>query len=220
MGIYKYFTDEAHARLLIERGEMMFKSLSSFRILEDGGNRGDPHDAALNHGQPGGLQAFRENGEPFVLAQRFHAAARGNEIFVFCASNHLSERIAERLGQFCVEIEDPNDLVSRLRQRANPQSKIDYEHVIFGPVDYRPDGRPPGVDWALPERLILTKPEHYKWQDEFRLALGQRSALDVHAVDLHLLGNGAAPPLPIAPVPGPIFIRIGRLNEAARLHAF
>lgn len=218
MAIYKYFTEEQHAQALIQKGEMMLKPLSSFRILEDGGNRGDPHDGALNHGQPGGLQAFRENGEPFVLDQNFHAAARGNEIFVYCASNHISGEIAEMLGRFCVEINDPDILVRRLRLRAQPQSKIDYEQIICGPVDYRPGGRPPGIDWALPERLVLTKPEHYRWQDEYRIAIGLRNALDVHAVDLHLLAEGAAPPLPVGPVPAPIFIRLGALEEAVTLH--
>jgi hypothetical protein len=218
MAIYKYFTEEAHAQALIKKGEMMFKPLSSFRILEDGDNRGDPHDGALNHGQPEGLQAFRENGEPFVLDQNFHAAARGSEIFVYCASNHLSDEIAEKLGRFCVEINDPDILIRRLRLLAQPDSKIDYKHVICGPVDYRPGGRPPGVDWALPERLVLTKPEHYGWQDEYRIAIGQRNALDVHAVDLHLLADGAAPPQPAGPVPAPIFIRVGPLGEAVALH--
>lgn len=218
MAIFKYFTEEKHAQLFIKKGEMMFKPLSSFRILEDGGNRGDAHDGALNHGQPGGLQAFRENGEPFVLDQNFHAAARGNEIFVYCASNHLSHVIAEKLGRFCVEVNDPDVLVHRLRLRARPGSKIDYEQIICGAVDYRPGGRPPGVDWALPERLVLTKPEHYEWQDEYRVAIGLRHALDVHAVDLHLLAEGAAPPPPAGPVPGPIFIRLGSLNEAVTLH--
>ena len=218
MAIYKYFTEEAHALALINEGELLLQPLSHFRRLEDGGNRGDQHDAALNHGQPGGLQAFRENGEPFILNNNFRAAARGSEIFVYCASNQLSAEIAEELGHFCVEVDDPEILVHRLRQRARPASQIDYERVVAGPVDYRPGGRPPGVDWALPDRLVLTKPEQFVRQDEYRIAIGRRNAFDVHAVDLHLLAEGAAPPLPVEPVPAPIFIRVGPLGNHAKLH--
>ena len=82
-------------------------------------------------------------------------------------------------------------------------------------MDYRANDRPPGADWALPERLALTKPESFAWQDEYRIAVPTRGAFTVEAVDLH---SGDEPP-PIAKVAAPpVILKVGNLANHAVLH--
>lgn len=217
MAIFKYFTDEAHALALINKGELMLQPLSHFRGREADGVRGDPRDGILTYAPQGGLVMNMADGREIILeGGSFNSSVNQNNIFVYCASNQLSAELAEKFGTFCVEIPNPEILVQRLRARAHPTSKFDYEQVVCNTVDYREHDREPDADWALPEKLVLIKPPAFAWQDEFRIAFGTRGTMDVENVGLTIQTGPAAP---IAePVPAPIFLRIGALNDVVTLH--
>lgn len=219
MAIFKYFTEEAHALLLINRGELMLQPLSHFRGREADGVRGDPCDGILTYAPKDGLVMNMEDGRVITLeGGSLNSSVNQNDVFVYCASNQLSADLAEKFGAYCVEIPDPDILVRRLRARAHPASQFDYEHVVSGKVDYREHSREPGVDWALPERLVLIKPEDFAWQDEFRVAVGTRNTMNVENVGL-TIQTGTAPTV-FEPVPAPIFLRVGKLAEMAKLYRF
>lgn len=219
MAIFKYFTDEAHALALINMGEMMLQPLSHFRTREADGVRGDPSDGILTYTPQGGLVMNIHDGRVVTLeGGSFNSSVNQNDIFVYCASNHLSADLADKFGAFCVEIPDPQLLVRRLRMRAHPNSQFDYEQLVCDKVDYREHSREPGADWALPERLALIKPESFAWQDEFRIAVGKRGTMNVENVGLTIQ---TGPAVPISqPVPAPIFLRIGVLTDLVILHRF
>lgn len=219
MAIFKYFTAEAHALALINKGELMLQPLSHFRGREADGVRGDPRDGILTYAPKDGLVMNMEDGRVIKLeGGSFNSSVNQNDIFVYCASNQLSAELAERFGSFCVEIPDPDMLVKRLARRAHPSSQFDYGQLVSGPVDYREHSREPGADWALPERLVLIKPEDFAWQDEFRIAVGKRETMNVENVGLTIQTGPAAPIF--EPVPAPIFIRIGKLAGLVTLHRF
>ena len=67
MAIFKYFTDEAHALALINKGELMLHPLSHFRGREADGVRGDPHDGILTHAPQGGLVMNMQDGRVITL---------------------------------------------------------------------------------------------------------------------------------------------------------
>jgi len=219
MAIYKYFTEEAHALALIKKGELMMQPLSHFRGREADGVRGDPLDGILTYAPKDGLVMNMEDGRVITLdGGSFNSSVNQNDIFVYCASNQLSAELAEKFGAFCVEIPDPDVLVRRIKMRAQPTSQLDYEHVVCGKVDYREHSRKPGADWALPERLVLIKPECFEWQDEFRIAVGKRDTMNVENVGLTIQTGPAAPAFNA--VPPPIFIRLNSLADVVTLHRF
>ena len=197
----------------------MLQPLSHFRGREADGVRGDPRDGILTYAPKDGLVMNMEDGRVITLeGGSFNSSVNQNDIFVYCASNQLSADLAERFGSFCVEIPDPDVLVRRLRLRAHPTSQFDYKQLVSGKVDYREHSREPGADWALPERLVLIKPENFAWQDEFRIAVGKREAMSVENVGLTIHTGPAAPIF--EPVPAPIFLRIGKLADLVTLHRF
>jgi hypothetical protein len=219
MAIYKYFTEEAHALALINKGELMMQPLSHFRGREADGIRGDPRDGILTYAPHDGLVMNMADGRFITLeGGSFNSSVNQNDIFVYCASNQLAAELAEKFGAFCVEIPDPDILVRRLKLRTDRTSQFDYEQVVSGHVDYREHSREPGADWALPERLVLIKPVDFQWQDEFRIAVGKRDTMKVENIGLTIQTGPASPVL--EPVPPPIFLRVGKLADLVTLHRF
>jgi hypothetical protein len=219
MSIFKYFTEEAHAFALIDKGELMLQPLSHFRAREADGVRGDSGDGILTYAPPGGLIVTKQDGSVITMAGwSFNSSVNQNNIFVYCASNQRSANLAQKFGAFCVEIHDPAALIERLKRRATLKSKLDYDQIIYGNVDYRDHSREPDADWALPERLVFIKPEAFAWQDEYRIAVGTRDSMNVENVALTLQTEAAtAEP---EKVPPPIFLKVGGLADHATLHRF
>lgn len=220
MPVYKYFTEEAHALRFIHDGQMMWKPLSFFRVIEDEEVRGDAKDGILIHTHDGGLVINKQNGEQVVIENGFFTSSvNADDIFVFCASKDLSEDIAKRFNSpFCVEVVDTDHLAERLRGRACATSKIDYAQLVSGDMEYRPPLQPAEADWALPEKVVFIKPQLFAWQNEFRIALPKRGAFDVHNVNLTIqIGEFPRPP---APTQKPIFIEVGHLGAIANLYRF
>lgn len=193
--------------------------VSYYRALEeDQGARSDPQDGKLIYAPVGGLRLYKVDGAIVNLeGGRFDASVHQDKIFVFCASNQLSEELAREFGNFCVEF-DPDCIIHCLKRRANSKSHLDYERIVSGKVIYRPNDIEPGPDWALPEKLVLMKPEGFARQDEFRIAIGKRGAFEVENVVLTLqIGRAAAE---AASRHGHINLKIGRLEEVSKLHVF
>lgn len=126
-----------------------------------------------------------QDGTSRAFGGSFNSSVKEDDLFVLCAANQRSSKLAEEFGRFCVEI-NPDRIVSGLKGRAHPTSQLDYEQIVCGKVKYRCREKEPGPDWALPENLILIKPESFKWQDEYRIAIGRRNALTFQNVNLTL----------------------------------
>jgi hypothetical protein len=221
MPIYKYFTAEAHARSFLRKGTMLFRPLSYFRAIEDGEIRGDPHDGTLTYAPSNGLEIMKEDGTKVVLeGWHFASSAKHEDIFVYCASNLLSAELATKFeSPFCVEIFDPEAIVARLKRRAHASSQLDYKQTIHSRVDYREIGRAPAADWALPDKLAFIKPARFSWQDEYRIVIGRRGAMEVQNVAV-TLQSGSATTTSGQPFQSALKLEIGSLAEFAQLHRF
>lgn len=216
VAIFKYFSEEAHARAFIDRGKLLMRPLSYFRALEEDGGRADRRDGILTYAPAGGLELNMSDGKKVTLEDgSFNSSVQQNDIFLFCASREYSVELTEKFGRFCVEI-DPDYLVRRLKQRAHPSSKFDYENIIHGTVEYRTYDRVPGVDWALPEKLVFIKPEDFSAQSEYRIALGKRGAFAIENVALTLQTGPCT--TSVKPEQSHIILPIGGLKQAATLH--
>lgn len=216
MTVFKFFSHEAHARAFMA-GRLLLRPLSYFRALEaEEGGRGDGRDGVLTYALPDGLPLTFQDGRIEHFQGSFISIPR-QHIFVLCASNQLNPDLTASFGGFCVEFE-PEVVTTRLRGRASRSAGFDYDEIVGGAVDYRANHRPPGVDWALPERLALTKPEGFVWQDEYRIAVPTRGAFAVENVDL-VLQQGEEPGR-VAPVPPSVMLKVGSLRDHAVLHRF
>ncbi len=179
MSLFKYFANECHARALVRKGEMRFGSLAYYRGIEDGGVRGDPRDGMLHYAPAGGIEITMVADGRKLTGTAFTTAAES--MFVYCASNDISVERAKDFGQFCVEIADPDAIVRRLQARASASSRLDYGRVHMGATEYRPLDQIPAADWAFPERVVLIKPPDYAGQNETRIVLPLRAAVQKSA---------------------------------------
>lgn len=220
MAVFKYFTEERFAKALIGKGEMLLRPLSYFREYEDGGVRGDRSDGILAYAPPAGLQINKQDGSVLIIeGGRFTSSARQDDIFVYCVSKTLSPDLAREFGPFCVEIPDPALLVRRLNARACRTSRLDYAQILSGNVEYRKADREAGADWALPEKLAFIKSENFGRQDEFRVVVGKRGALDVENVECKI-ETGPAAANAAKPGQDKLVLYVGKLDGVARLHCF
>lgn len=218
--IYKYLSEETHARALIEKGELYLRSLAYFRNYDDGLVRGDPDDGKLFHQPERGLTLTQTDGERVSLPSgwRFKASVRAEDIFIYCLSLERSEALAEKFkSPFCVEIRSADALFSRTKSSVRLRARLDRQ-VYRGKVDYRSLTIAPGGDWALPEKVALIKPEAWCWQAEYRMVVGRKGAFAVEKVDL-ALENGPVD-LTADAAGNPLILRVGDLSRIAQLHRF
>lgn len=200
---------------------MRFNSLAYFRAYEDELVRGDPDDGKLQFKPADGLTLTKSDGEIVHLpSHRFRSSIRAEEIFVFCASGHRSEKLAQRFeSAYCVEIKNPVAFLGRIRSGVRLRSRLDRRHVYAGPIDYRSMEAEPGAAWALPEKVAFIKPPGWSWQDEYRIVIGNKGAFDVENVELALeTGSQGAEAGGVKP--DPLTMNLGNLAHIAELHRF
>lgn len=105
-----------------------------------------------------------------------------------------------------------------MRRSVRLRSQLARKQFHYGPVDYRGVEVIPSIDWALPEKIGLMKPEEWDWQREFRILVGKKGAFDVENVRM-ALETGPQPVAPIANHP-PLVLTVGDLSRDTRLHRF
>lgn len=196
------------------------QTLANFRGYEDADIRRDRDDGRLRYGPVNGLPiqfADNEVNEPWQ-GWRFTSSVKEHHIYVYCLSTEKSLDLARRFeSPFCIEIFKPPTFLGRLARRVRLRSAFD-RRLLHNLVDYRDAEQPPGVDWALPERLAFIKPTDWSWQCEYRVVAARKGALAVENVELTLQA-GPQPNAPAANDP-PIIIRVGDISDCARLHRF
>lgn len=222
MPLFKYFTEEEHARALIEKGQIFARSLSYFRTFEDELVRGDPDDGKLQYEPDDGVFITKANGEVVAMPRgwRFRASVRAEDIFVYCLSTELSGEIADKFEcRWCAEIAEPHMLLGRIARHVRMRPKFDRRGIYSQRVDYRKLNVRPGVDWALPERVAFIKPEGWAWQKEHRIVFGRKGAFSVENVELALETKGSQIALADAHN-DPLILHVGDISRFTALHRF
>lgn len=217
--VYKYLSEECFALSLIENGQVFMQTLATFRGYEDEDIRRDPDDGRLRFRPDGGLPVHFEGRQPEVW-ERWRAtfSVKSEEIFVYCLSTVRSEELAERFNsRFCVEIQNPINLISKIRNAVRLRSTMDRK-VYFKKVEYRAEQAPPGVLWALPEQVAFVKPVGWAWQNEFRVVVGKKGVFADHNLDMRL-ETGIQPLAP--PVDNdPLILTLGSMARVTKLIRF
>jgi hypothetical protein len=216
--LIRYFS-ELNARAFVERGEVLFRSLSYFRDYEDQGVRADEHEGTLVHLPSDGLRITRvDTGELIALPHRLESTAREDDIFVYCLSTELSDAIAERFqAEVAVEVVEPSKFLARVRSALSLRSRIRSDELVYQPVRYYEWHEPPIVDWALPERIAMRKPKLFEWQREFRFAVPVGEAFQVENVSVKLVPLNF-PRIHRTTQHPEMLLKLGNLSKICRVH--
>ena len=91
--------------------------------------------------------------------------------------------------------------------------------LAFGPINYYEQKDPPIVDWALPERIALSKPASFCWQQEYRFAFSVNGAFDVEKVTVRLVTEPRSR-MPRAAAYPQRTLKLGNISGLCRIHEF
>jgi hypothetical protein len=179
---FKYFSKMEYADAFLA-GNVFCRSLRYFADYEDGQVRGDTNEGTLAHSDASGLMINNlTQGRPMLLpGGTFKATVKQGDIFVFCLSMSLTERIWNDFNSVvCVEVHNKRMFLQRVREAAESGGN----EVYTGQVGYRDVATPPKHIWALPEKVSISKLVDFKWQDEYRIVFGHPEVFAVNNVDL------------------------------------
>jgi len=222
--LYKYYSERKWANAFLD-GEVLFRSLSYFRDLEDNNVREDQNEGTAIFRPEGGLIVNNlTQGKTFTLpGHAFESAANQQEIFVFCASRLLSDELREKFrAVVCVEILDIGKFCDRI------EAALPARATFPGPtgrtrigqrVEYYQETEGGNRRWALPDVIATSKLDSYSWQDEFRLVFSLTDALGFEKVDVRLVhGDSRTTPTQAEHHCYPVKAR--SLHDICRLHEF
>lgn len=219
LSLYKYLPEQ-FVNTFVNEGAILFRALSYFRDYEDAQVRGDDFEGTRIHRPTSGLEiTMTKTGERIVLPHSFEAAANEDDIFVFCLSTSLSPDLAEQFqANTCVEINCPIKLISGVRAALARRPSIKNKMLVHDKIKYYAPEQPPIVDWALPERIAMSKLNSYEWQNEYRLAFSTNGAFDVENTRLRLVtGERRHPKSTYHPQS---ILKIGSLARVCKIHRF
>ena len=218
--IFKYLPSK-YIKALVERGDLLFRSLSYFRNYEEMQVRGDRHDGKRLYKPAHGLEITKtETGEKLMLPGTLESSVRDRDIYVFCFSHQRSALLAKEFdADACVEIHDPLALLSKVRSALILRRWVKHARLLHGRVDYYSPMNPPFAEWAVPERMVMRKTIDYSHQEEYRLAFARGDALRVNNVHTQItIGSSQTQPT-LAGHPEH-FLRLGRLANICTVHRF
>jgi len=216
--LIRYFS-EKNARAFVEKGEVLFRSLSYFRDYEDNAVRSDEHEGTLVHLPSDGLKVtLVDSGKSIALPHKFESTAKEDEIFVYCMSTELSQYIGQRFkADVAVEIIDPVKFLSRIRSSLSLRRRLRANQLVHQPVRYYEWHEPPIVDWALPEKIAMCKPKSFAWQSEYRFAVPAGDAFRVENVSVKLVPLDGKH-LPRADSHPQLLLKLGNISKLCRVH--
>ena len=218
--LYKYLPAK-YVQAFVREGAVLFRSLSYFRDYEDAQVRGDEFEGTRLHRPQSGLEiTLAASQQTIVLPHSFESSANEDDIFVFCLSTVLSSDLAAQFqASACVEIHNSARFIAGVRaallRRPSSKSKL----LVHGEVKYYTPDQPPIVDWALPERIAMSKLSVYIPQHEYRLAFAVNDAFRVENTQLRLVSPGERRRPRLTSHPERIF-KLGSLASICTVHRF
>lgn len=221
--LFRYLPEE-YATSFIKRGEVLFRSLSYYRDYEDDNIRRDEFEGTKVHLPHDGLKLTKiESGEVVSLPHRFESTANEDEIFVYCLSALCNESLAKDFKtKTCIEIVKPMIFIGLIRNAIERRSSIKNKQLTHGLVNYYLPSDPPLGDWALPEKIALSKLSlpSFTRQKEYRIAFAVNRAFDVYNVNTKLvLQNEQRDKNKYKNYPEKVF-KLGDLSKICKVHRF
>jgi hypothetical protein len=203
LALYKYLRFD-HGIAMIERGEIMFSTLSWFQAIEDP-DRGDGLEGTHKYFPVGGPEVTRtaRDGKPHppvtmrLPSQSIQSKAKGRD-HIFIYSTSMLRGLTKWPETVCVEIFDPAKLVARLRTGLRRLPAAKPGTLIYDRVGYYAVSDPPGSVYALPHMITMHKRVDFQDEQEYRIAFGTRAdVFDFEHVDMAIVGEGVRSPRPM-----------------------
>jgi len=226
--LYKYLP-LAYAQAMIERGALVFSTLSWFQNFEDH-ERGDEFEGTHKYFPVGGLEGTRteRDGKPhppvtFKLPNdSLQSKAKGRDhIFIYSTSlrSGLTQFSNPTTPSLCVEIYNPMMFFTRLRAVLQLTPGAKPQTLIHDTVNYYSVADPPGNVHALPDRLVMNKHERFRDQHEYRFAFGRkRDVFDFENVEYQLVRDRSRQPRQILNERDHrMLVKVGSLADCCRL---
>ena len=203
------------------KGTVLFRSLSYFRDYEDAQVRGDEFEGTRLHRPQNGLEiTLTATQQKVVLPHSFESTANEDDIFVFCLSTVLNADLAAEFdSSACVEIQNPNKFIAGVRAALLRRPSIKNKMLVYGEVKYYTPTEPPIVDWALPEKIAMSKRSEYIPQQEYRIAFAVNDAFRVENTSLRLVSPGERR-RPRATSHPERLLKLGSLAKLCKVHHF
>ena len=218
--LYKYLP-EKYVDDFVRKGAILFRTLSYFRDYEDAQIRSDEFEGTKLYRPRTGLEiTLSATQQKIVLPHTFESTAKDDDIFVFCLSTIYSEELAKQFqSTTCVEITDPLKLIAGIRSALSRRPSIKDKMLVYGEVNYYIPEEPSIVDWALPEKIAMSKLNFYAPQHEYRIAFSINDAFRVENTSLRLVppGNRKLPRTNFHPEK---LLKIGNLSKSCTVHRF
>lgn len=172
----------AYARALVERGEMMWSTLTFFQNELDP-TRGDPDEGSHRYFPVSGLEVTRHERDGRPDRAQFSLSGHGSQIkafkchhiFIYSTTFDPQLAIGAAASRACVEIFDPAIFYRRIGRAVAVHPKARLDRLIHGEVRYWSPEDPPGAIWALPHLLAMHKHISHKDDREYRFAFGTRA---------------------------------------------
>lgn len=220
--LFRYLPEE-YLDAFVKRGEILFRSLSYYRDYENDGVRGDHFEGTRVHRPDDGLKAIDASGKPIIFLpnQNFESKADEDHIYVSCMSTECEADLATKFRtNVCVEIQNTDRFIERLAKAISKVlGKNISKQLVYGPVTYYTYNEKPMGDWALPEKIALSKLTDFIWQKEFRIAFPTNGAFDVYNVKVKVVSADMHQPSKQISYAKMIY-SLGDLSALCKIHRF
>lgn len=213
--LYKYLSKSEFVDSFLNEGNVFFQSLSHFTACEETQLRDKLEGTLLYeplHGLKPNLASGRQISLPGALISEVRKTHR---IYVFCTSLRCTNNLAQRFkSNWCVEISDLDEFGRRLAWKLrDPVQRFRNTKLLSGPVYYGAKTEMPGIDHALPEKIIFRKQETFSIETEYRFAFGlDANAFDAYNVD-YSIGEFRVPEVKPSK---PRILKIGPLHDICK----
>jgi len=162
-------------------------------------------------------------GKTSILPYSFQSVANREEIFVYCLSRSLTDRLSREFkAVVCIEILNVERFCTTI-EAALPSGATFPESLgrtrIGHRVEYYRETEGGNRRWALPDVIAISKLDSYSWQDEYRLVFSLTDALGFEKVATRLVRNDAT----LAPQPTEhthYDVKVRSLRDICRVHKF
>lgn len=215
--LYKYISSN-YLQAFIE-GKVLFRTLAYYQAYEADQVRGDRFEGAHVYKPGGGLVINNRTTRAVqMLDMHFRTIVQTKELFIFCVSQINSINLAREFkSDVCIEIVRPDIFSEKVRSALRNKASTRRFKLVQGPVIYREFEEPSGIDWALPDRIAMTKGRGYAYQSEYRFLFGRARLFDVENVKAELVSNGLEPPIADRH-PTDYFLQLGDLSNICKIH--
>lgn len=217
---YKYILAK-YVEDFVKNGAVRFRSLSYFRDYEEAQIRGDEFEGTKLYRPQQGLEVTNiTTQEKSILPHSFESTANEDDIFIFCLSTAFSMDLAKQFqASACVEILNPGGFIAGVRAALLRRPSIKSKKLVHGEVKYYAPDEPPIVDWALPDRIAMSKLSIYRPQQEYRIAFAVNDAFGVENTRLRLVSPGERR-FPRTDTHPERLFKLGNLSKLCKVHRF